>query len=94
MQTTLIHLQYHLLVVEGNIKYRYFWIWYFFALKRFKFSNGFPKQVAAETILRTINNFFRNNSGSTTIKVVNFVLYDQESVSVYLSELAKIETNW
>ena len=58
--------------------------------------NGYPKQVAAQTILRAINNHFKNNEkpkskDKSSIEKISFVLYDMESVNVYTSELAKLE---
>lgn len=52
---------------------------------------GFPKQTAAQIILRAINNYFVSVMGSS-IKQVYFVLYDAESVGIYTSELAKLDT--
>lgn len=51
--------------------------------------NGFPKQTAAQLILKAISNYFVSVMAST-IKQVYFVLYDQESVNIYTTELAKI----
>lgn len=51
--------------------------------------NGFPKQTAAQLILKAISNYFVSVMAST-IKQVYFVLYDQESVDIYTNELAKI----
>ncbi|XP_071954511.1 core histone macro-H2A.1-like isoform X2 [Antedon mediterranea] len=53
---------------------------------------GFPKQAAAETILKTISNYFVSKMASS-LKQVYFVLYDKESIGVYTSELAKLETD-
>jgi len=50
---------------------------------------GFPKQTAAETILRALNTYFAE-ANKTTIKHVFFVLHDKESVNVYVTELAKL----
>ena len=52
---------------------------------------GFPKQTAAQIILRAINNYFVTVMGSS-IKQVYFVLFDTESVGIYTSELAKLDT--
>lgn len=52
---------------------------------------GFPKQTAAQIILRAINNYFVSVMGSS-IKQVYFVLYDTESVAIYTSELGKLDT--
>lgn len=63
--------------------------------------NGYPKQVAAQTILRAINNHFKNtekqlggankSKEKSSIEKISFILYDTESVNVYTSELAKLE---
>jgi histone H2A len=50
---------------------------------------GYPKQLAAETILRTINSYFASTMQSS-IKQVYFVLFDDESVEVYRTELARL----
>lgn len=52
---------------------------------------GFPKQTAAQIILRAINNYFVSVMGSS-IKQVYFCLYDSESVAIYTSELAKLDS--
>lgn len=51
--------------------------------------NNFPKQTAAQLILKAISNYFVSVM-SSTIKQVYFVLFDQESVDIYTNELAKI----
>lgn len=51
---------------------------------------GFPKQAAAETILRTISHYFVSVMASS-LKQIYFVLYDQESVDVYVTELNRLE---
>lgn len=51
--------------------------------------NAFPKQTAAQLILKAISNYFVSVM-SSTIKQVYFVLFDQESVDIYTNELAKI----
>jgi len=56
-------------------------------------NNGFPKQAAAETILRSINSYFREIKAASCIKQVNFVLFDAESVGIYVSELGKLDTS-
>ncbi|RNA39158.1 core histone macro- isoform X2 [Brachionus plicatilis] len=56
-------------------------------------ANGFPKQVAAQTILRAINEHFKSiesNKTKSTVDQVIFVLYDTESVNIYTSELGKL----
>ena len=57
------------------------------------FRNGYPKQLAAETILRSIKKYFNENKGPHSLTQVMFVLYDTESVNVYLSELGKLDVS-
>lgn len=52
--------------------------------------NNFPKQVAAQTILKSISNYFVTVMASS-IKQIFFVLYDMESIGVYTLELARLE---
>lgn len=52
---------------------------------------GFPKQTAAQIILRSISNYFAASMASS-IKQVYFVLYDTESVTVYTSELQRLDS--
>jgi histone H2A len=47
--------------------------------------------VAAQTILRAINSFFKANPANSTVEQVFFVLYDAESVAIYTSELGKLD---
>ncbi|CAH1795410.1 unnamed protein product [Owenia fusiformis] len=51
---------------------------------------GFPKQTAAQIILKAISNYFTGVMGSS-LKQIYFVLYDMESIGVYTSELARLE---
>ncbi|XP_052769994.1 core histone macro-H2A.1-like isoform X1 [Mya arenaria] len=51
---------------------------------------GFPKQTAAQLILRSISNYF-SGSMASSIKQVYFVLYDVESVTVYTTELQRLD---
>lgn len=58
--------------------------------------NMYPKQVAAQTILRAITKHFKllekNDSlPKSSIENVFFVLFDRESVNVYTSELGKLD---
>ncbi|XP_064398914.1 core histone macro-H2A.1-like [Halichondria panicea] len=53
-------------------------------------SNNFPKQTAAQTILRTIKDYF-TGAVSSQITQVYFVLYDMESIGVYTLELSKLD---
>lgn len=52
--------------------------------------NDFPKQVAAQTILKSISNYFVTVM-SSPIKQIFFVLYDMESIGVYTTELARLD---
>lgn len=52
---------------------------------------GFPKQTAAQIILRAISNYFASSMASS-IKQVYFVLYDVESVTVYTTELQRLDS--
>ncbi|XP_064600790.1 core histone macro-H2A.1-like isoform X2 [Liolophura sinensis] len=52
---------------------------------------GFPKQTAAQIILKAISNYFVSVM-SSSLKQVYFVLYDMESIGIYTSELAKLDS--
>lgn len=52
---------------------------------------GFPKQHAAQIILKAISNYFVNVM-SSSLKQIYFVLYDMESIGIYTSELAKLDS--
>ncbi|KAK1882723.1 Core histone macro-H2A.1 [Dissostichus eleginoides] len=54
--------------------------------------NGFPKQTAAQLILKAISTYFVATM-SSTIKTVYFVLFDSESIGIYVQEMAKLETS-
>ncbi|XP_078509368.1 core histone macro-H2A.1 isoform X2 [Lissotriton helveticus] len=54
--------------------------------------NGFPKQTAAQLILKAISTYFVSTM-SSSIKTVYFVLFDSESIGIYVQEMAKLETN-
>ena len=54
-------------------------------------SNGFPKQTAAQTILRCIKSYYGASALSGSVRQVYFVLYDSESLGIYTSELAKLD---
>ena len=54
-------------------------------------SAGFPKQTAAQIILRAISNYFMTVMTSS-LKQIYFVLYDMESIGVYTSELARLDS--
>lgn len=45
-------------------------------------ANGYPKDLAARTILKAIEEYFRGET-ETTIQKVHFVLYDDTSVEAY-----------
>ncbi|TGZ70640.1 hypothetical protein CRM22_003081 [Opisthorchis felineus] len=50
----------------------------------------YPKQLAAETILRAIKTYCDAHFETTILTAIYFVLYDQESISVYAAELARL----
>lgn len=52
---------------------------------------GFPKQTAAQIILKAISNYFVTVM-SSSLKQIYFVLYDMESIGIYTSELAKLDS--
>jgi len=52
--------------------------------------NNFPKQVAAQTILKSISNYFVTVIKSP-LKQIYFVLYDMESIGVFTTELARLD---
>nr|XP_033782874.1 core histone macro-H2A.1 isoform X4 [Geotrypetes seraphini] len=54
--------------------------------------NGFPKQTAAQLILKAISGYFVSTMASS-IKTVYFVLFDSESIGIYVQEMAKLDTN-
>ncbi|XP_043925156.1 core histone macro-H2A.1 isoform X2 [Protopterus annectens] len=54
--------------------------------------NGFPKQTAAQVILKAINTYFVSTM-SSSIKTVYFVLFDSESIGIYVQEMAKLDAN-
>lgn len=53
--------------------------------------SGFPKQAAAQTILGAISNYFVTAMASS-LKQIYFVLYDMESIGIYTSELARLDS--
>ena len=55
------------------------------------FSAGFPKQTAAQIILKAINEYFVKVMASS-IKQVYFVLFDMESIGIYTAELARLDS--
>lgn len=52
--------------------------------------NGFPKQTAAQLILKAISNHFVSATTSS-LKNIYFVLFDSESIGIYLQEMAKLD---
>ncbi|XP_014670311.1 PREDICTED: core histone macro-H2A.1-like [Priapulus caudatus] len=54
-------------------------------------ANGFPKQAAAQVILKAISNHFVTTM-SSSLKQIYFVLCDMESIGIYTSELAKLDS--
>ncbi|XP_073680449.1 core histone macro-H2A.1 isoform X2 [Garra rufa] len=54
--------------------------------------NGFPKQTAAQLILKAISSYFVTTM-SSSIKTVYFVLFDSESIGIYVQEMAKLDAN-
>lgn len=54
--------------------------------------NGFPKQTAAQLILKAISNYFISTMDSS-LKNIYFVLYDSESIGIYVHELAKLDSS-
>lgn len=54
--------------------------------------NAFPKQLAAQTILKAISNYFVTVMASSLTQIY-FVLYDMESIGVYTIELARLDSS-
>lgn len=54
-------------------------------------SSSFPKQQAAQIVLKAISNYFVNVM-SSSLKQILFVLHDMESIGIYTSELAKLDS--
>ncbi|NXS39973.1 H2AY protein, partial [Balaeniceps rex] len=54
--------------------------------------SGFPKQTAAQLILKAISSYFVSTM-SSSIKTVYFVLFDSESIGIYVQEMAKLDAN-
>ncbi|KAI5108101.1 H2A histone family, member Y-like, partial [Silurus meridionalis] len=52
--------------------------------------NGFPKQTAAQLILKAISNHFVSATTSS-LKNIYFVMFDSESIGIYLQEMTKME---
>lgn len=60
-----------------------------FLFKKLRCSGGFPKQTAAQTILRMISSYFKQTP-KTSVRQILFNLFDQESINVYVTELARL----
>lgn len=54
-------------------------------------NNSFPKQTAAQTILKAISNYFVSVMASS-LKQIYFVLHDAESIGCYTLELARLDS--
>lgn len=52
--------------------------------------NAFPKDTAAQVVMKAISNYFVTVTASS-LKQVYFVLYDMESIGVYTLELARLD---
>lgn len=59
-------------------------------MKCFLHRSGFPKQTAAQLVLKAISSHFVSSS-SSSLKNIYFVLFDSESIGVYLQEMAKLD---
>ncbi|XP_007896136.1 core histone macro-H2A.2 isoform X2 [Callorhinchus milii] len=53
--------------------------------------NCFPKQTAAQLILKAISSYFVNTT-SSSLKNIFFILFDSESIGIYVQEMAKLDT--
>lgn len=54
-------------------------------------ANNFPKDTAAQTILKAISNYFVSVMASS-LKQIYFVLNDMESIGIYTMELARLDS--
>ncbi|XP_051473117.1 core histone macro-H2A.2 isoform X1 [Apus apus] len=52
--------------------------------------NCFPKQTAAQVTLRAISTHFDGTS-SSSLKNIYFLLFDSESIGIYVQEMAKLD---
>ena len=52
--------------------------------------NCFPKQTAAQVTLKAISARFDDSSASS-LKNVYFLLFDSESIGIYVQEMAKLD---
>lgn len=53
--------------------------------------NCFPKQTAAQVTLKAISAHF-DDSSTSSLKNVYFLLFDSESIGIYVQEMAKLDT--
>ncbi|OXB63867.1 hypothetical protein ASZ78_004162 [Callipepla squamata] len=53
--------------------------------------NCFPKQTVAQVTLRAISTHFDGTS-SSSLKNIYFLLFDSESIGIYVQEMAKLDT--
>uniref|UniRef100_A0A8D0G8H9 MacroH2A.2 histone n=1 Tax=Sphenodon punctatus TaxID=8508 RepID=A0A8D0G8H9_SPHPU len=53
--------------------------------------NCFPKQMAAQVTLKAISTHFDDTS-SSSLKNIYFLLFDSESIGIYVQEMAKLDT--
>lgn len=69
------------------------WFWSTFNQTNLSRRNGFPKQMAAQLTLKAISNHFVSSTNSS-LKNIYFVLFDSESIGIYLQEMAKLDGKW
>lgn len=60
------------------------------ALLSLQHRNCFPKQMAAQVTLKAISAHF-DDSSSSSLKNVYFLLFDSESIGIYVQEMAKLD---
>uniref|UniRef100_A0A3Q2Z4M6 MacroH2A.2 histone n=2 Tax=Hippocampus comes TaxID=109280 RepID=A0A3Q2Z4M6_HIPCM len=53
--------------------------------------HGFPKPTAAQLILKAISNHFVSSTNSS-LKNIYFVVFDSESIGIYIQEMAKLDS--
>lgn len=56
----------------------------------FRHRNCFPKQTVAQVTLKAISAHFDDSSASS-LKNVYFLLFDSESIGIYVQEMAKLD---
>ncbi|KAJ7383676.1 Core histone macro-H2A.1, partial [Desmophyllum pertusum] len=54
-------------------------------------ANNFPKDIAAQTILKAISNYFVSAMASS-LKQIYFVLHDFEAIGIFTMELARLDS--